>query len=288
MEVTRSKKFPHFSDYVEHEVKGMVSRRRTAWSWPIAGVSFIFTTLAGGILARFTGPLTVPLMLSAWVAAMVVIDRKLKTPRTSEDRFMMELDGVIKQYTNSMNSRRLHRDIDYTAGQLLEASAYYWSKIRMQLHTPAWDSDSTPLHLRVVRQQTLQAIEEAMLEQLNLCARCLAVPGQKQSTDLRDIIEDALGIDVDKVLENIKSGVRTRSGFQSQKLPEIFEASRTLAERLKELSAEIDRMSMENFQRLQGTGLGASSSLDAALKSLQDIKIAQQELEGDQHLHERL
>ena len=244
--------------------------------------------LASVLLGRITGFWTPPLLMIGWGVGIAMLDKWMKKPRSSDEQYLRELDSIVMRYAESMNFRRLHRDLDYTAAQLLEASAYYWSKVRIQMNSPAWNSDSTPAHLRAVRVQTLQAIDEAMREQLALCVRCLAVPGQKRSTDLRDVIEDALGIDVDKVLDSIRKGTVSKNGFQSERLPEIFDPARQLAERLKMLSGEIDKMSFETLQKYQGAGTGATSAIDAALRGMQEIRQAEGELSQDQHITDRL
>ena len=243
--------------------------------------------VAAGVASRF-GWYMVPVVTISWAFAMQALDSWLKRPRSSDERYLLELDSIVMRYVQSMNFRRLHRDLDTTAAQLLEASAYYWSKVKLQMGSPAWNSDTTPMHLRTVRQQTLQAIDEAMREQMTLCLRCLAMPGQKKGSDLRDVIEDALGIDVEKILESIRSNPVIRKGVQSDRLPEIFEPSRELAERLKMLSAEIDKMTLENMQKFQGQGSGANASLDAALRGLQEIRTAEGELSEADQIRQRL
>lgn len=289
MDITPSKKLPYFSEYVIAEFSELKKHRRTAWTFPIAGLTFLFTIGVSVVLGRLGLPWMVPLLVFGWAGAMVALDKSLKAPKTAEERYEIELEALLRRYANSMNGRRLHRDLDYTAAQLLEASAYYWSKIRMQLSSPSWSGDNAPLHLQAVRQQTLAAINEAMREQLALCVRCLAAPGQKKSTDLRELIEDTLGIDVDDALEALKGGRSyKKGGFQSERLPEIFDQSRALAEKLKALSGEIDKMTFDNMQKLQSMGAGATLSIDAALRNLSEIQTAQAELDNpDQGLRER-
>ncbi len=288
MDLTPSKKLPYFSEYVAHELVESKKWKRSAWTWPIAGGAFLVAGLASMLLFRVTGFWTPPLLMIGWGVGIAMLDKWMKKPRSSDEQYLRELDSIVLRYAESMNFRRLHRDLDYTAAQLLEASAYYWSKVRIQMNSPAWNSASTPAHLRAVRVQTLQAIDEAMREQIALCARCLAVPGQKRSTDLRDVIEDALGIDVDKVLDSIRKGTVSKNGFQSERLPEIFDPARQLAERLKMLSGEIDKMSFETLQKYQGAGTGATSAIDAALRGMQEIRQAEGELSQDQHITDRL
>lgn len=292
MDLTPSKKLPHFSEYIAYELAESKKWKRTAWTGPIAGGSLLILALAAALFGRIAGPgaflwLWVPVTVT-WGLGMAALDSWLKKPRSSDERYLLELDSIVMRYAQSMNFRRLHRDLDYTAAQLLEASAFYWSKVKLQLSSPAWNSDTTPLHLRSVRQQALQAIDEAMREQMTLCLRCLSLPGQKKSTDLRDVIEDALGIDVDKILDSIRSNPVLKKGVQSDRLPEIFEPARALAERLKLLSSEIDKMTLENMQKFQGQGSGANASLDAAIRGLHEIQVAEGELSDDQVLRERL
>lgn len=282
MDLILSKKLPYFSEYIKHELESSKRKRRTVWTWPILIPTAFASVLGITLLQRLMGaPLSVLLVLGCAGVALALTDQSLRRPRNSEERFQAEFDAVIHRYVQSMNVRRLHRDLDMTAGQLLEASAYYWGKIRLQLESPTWSGDQTPLHLMTVRQQTLAAINEAMREQAMLCVRCLALPGQKK-TDLRDMIEDAIGIDVDKVLDGFKGVSSIKGKFQSEHLPAIFDTSRQLAEKLRDLSEEIDKMTFENMQRLQsGVSSGASSSLDSALRGLQDIRIATDELDAE-------
>lgn len=288
MELTPSKKLPYFSEYIAYELVEAKKWKRSAWTWPIAGTGFLLAAVAQGLLGRYTGFWAPPVLLIGWGIGTALLDQWMKKPRSTDEQFLLQLDSIVTRYAESMNFRRLHRDLDFTAAQLLEASAYYWSKIRIQMNSAGWNSEATPMHLLSVRQQTLQAIDEAMREQIALCIRCLASPGAKKSTDLRDVIEDALGIDVDKVLDSIRKGTVTKRGFQSEHLPEIFEPSRQIAERLKLLSAEIDKMTFENLQKYQGAGTGATSALEAVMKGMQEIRQAEGELSDEQHLRDRL
>lgn len=281
MDVQPSKKLPHFSEYMIAEAAKMKARKRTFLTTPVLALSIV-AALGVTVGLAFAMPVLAPV---SWVPAGVILggwltfaERKVREPKTAEDRYNDEIDAVLKRYLESMEYRRLHRDLDYTAAQLLEATAYYWNKIRLQLNTPSWAGDAAPLHLRAARNQTLEAIDQAMHEQISLCVRCLALPGQKK-TDFRDMIEDVIGLDVDRMLDGLRGGATVKKGYHSDHLPEIFEPARAIAERLRDLSTEIEQMSLENMRELQQTG--ARGSIDSVIKNLRDIQIAEAELSAE-------
>ena len=289
MELTASKKLPNFSQYLADELAEAKKRTRTAWKFSIAGLSFIGAGGAAFLASRMGVPIWIamPSFMIGTSFLLHNVDVWLKKPRSTDERYFLELDAIALQYAQSMNRRRLHRELDYTAAQLLEASAYYWVRIRNHMNTPAWNSEATPAHLRAVRMQTLQAATEAMREQMALCARCLNIPGQPKTTDLRDVLEDTLGIDVEKILDSLRSNPIVKKGIQSEHLPEIFDSSRNIAEKLKRLSGEIDKMAIENMKTFQGDGSGAVASIDAALRGLHEVRAAETELNDSETLRER-
>jgi len=290
MELTPSKKLPNFSQYLATELAEAKKRTRTAWKFGIAGLGFIGAAGAAFFSQRLGWPLWVALPTFMVSTSFILnqVDLWLKKPRSTDERYYLELDAIATKYALSMNRRRLHRELDYTAAQLLEASAYYWVRIVNHLNTPAWNSDATPAHLRAIRLQTMQAATEAMREQMALCARCLAMPGHNKGTDLREVLEDSLGIDVEKILDSLRASPIMKKGIQSEHLPEIFDSSRNLAEKLKRLSGEIDQMAIENMKTFQGDGSGAVASIDAVLRGLHEVRAAETELSDGESLRERL
>lgn len=289
MELTASKKLPNFSEYLAYEGVEAKARTRTAWKFSIAGLGFIGAAGAAILAIRFGIPIwaAMPTFMIGTSVALHQIDLWLKKPRSTDERYFLELDSIMSKYAQSMNRRRLHRELDNTAAQLLEASAYYWVRIRDQMSTPAWNSDATPSHLRAVRLQILQAATEAMREQMALCVRCLNMSSGSKNTDLRDVLEDTFGIDVDKILDSLRSNPIAKRGMPSEHLPEIFDASRNLAEKLKRLSGEVDQMASENMKNFQGDGSGAVASIDAALRGLGEVRAAETELTDGEKLRER-
>lgn len=270
MEFQHSKKVPYLSEYLAYEVAKSEANRGKPWSSPLPWL------LLAGILGVFALPLpfivTIGLAI-AGLAGLGSLQKKLSKPKNMDQE---RIDLILRPYLKLAEYRRLHRNIDSTALQLLEASAYYWSRLRIRLNTSAWNSQSTPLHLRAIRAQTLEAIDHAMQEQIELCSKCVIPIGEKPKTDLREIMEDVIGLDVDDVLDSLKKGLKVKSGTQSGRIHEIFEPSRAIAEKLKLLSSELDQISTENAI---GVSTQSGSSLDSALRDLQDVKTAYVELD---------
>ena len=270
MEFQHSKKVPYLSEYLAYEVAKSEANRGKPWNSPLPWLT------VGGLVGAFLLPLPGIATFGLVVVLLGVLSKllqKLSKPRNPEQE---RRDEVLRPYLKLAEYRRLHRNIDSTALQLLEASAYYWSKLRIRLNSAAWNSHSTPLHLSAIRAQTLEAIDHAMEEQIELCLKCVIPIGTKPKTDLREIMEDVIGLDVDDVLDSLKKGLKVKSGTQSGRIHEIFEPSRAIAEKLKMLSEELDQISTENAI---GVSTQSGSRLDSALRDLQDVKTAYVELD---------
>ncbi|MBV6458891.1 MAG: hypothetical protein HONBIEJF_02030 [Fimbriimonadaceae bacterium] len=285
----KSNKLPNFGAYLDYALRTTVPKRKglpniagfLAFAGMITGFYFgvdqIFSLIPTILLTVFVG---LPLVgsITTW------IDSLMKRPRNSIEHEEVRQHGVVTDLFSRAESRKLHKELDPSAAQLLEACAYYWSAVHRSLTGPAWGSDENlGGHYAMLRQQSLQAADQAMLEATLLCAQCVGQPQRKKSEDLKEAFEDLFDLDWEDALDNFRRVAKAESheyAHQSPNIKQVFYPVRDIAERLKLLAQEVEKVSSEIVHsKVALPGSGAVSSIDLVLKEFQLSRQAEAELE---------
>jgi len=185
----------------------------------------------------------------------------------------------IRQYLNLFEARgseQIHRFIDATAQELLEAGSFFWYKIHSLLGT-----NHPSARIASIRDDAIRAADDAMDELMVLCSSCIGDPVNKRGDDIKGALSGL-------VEGNIKGAMRdfaevlnpdsARYRVRSPHIDVVYMPARSLAEKLQTLSTEIERLSTEAMTA-QHAQTGAVSSIDSVLYAIQATRVAEQELE---------
>ena len=165
-----------------------------------------------------------------------------------------------------LKSRRLHKELDGSAAQLLEESARYWSEIGACLSAGEWSDPNLAPHWLSIRNQSFAAADQAMEEEVVLLQSSFT-PGIRNKS-WESVLEDV-----------IDTFVRSPRMARSDHLPPGFQQAREVAEKLKLMtyglrSATNDLVQSEN----PVAGRRAGTAIDVALNEIQTVQEAEREL----------
>ena len=283
------KRFPNLGEYLRKVVEKRIWRKQkiagaigcglVTTLTPLAGLAFGFGfgSLGIGLLAA---AVAMPLSLYAWY----VIDKRLRKPRTPEEERRMEAWKGAATLLNMDQQRRLHKMMDPSMSQLLEAAAYHYVRIDSAVSSEFWNRESLPAHWRSVRSQALEAADQAMEELLMLALPCIGEPQSDKGKAFKEAFEDLFDMDFLLAIGNLKeiaSADWTKYAHKSPNAPLAFTAGRPLAERLKKLADTIEQSATEvaaESGRFVQVG-SAAASIDVVLSEIAAVKEAEDELQ---------
>jgi hypothetical protein len=291
----RGKRLPHFREYLKKVYSRSDDESSTA---AVLGCAVVPLAMVGtglfaaqfmhwglAALAGFFvgGPLAGGLLAYLW--------HRLARPKTAEEKRRRELTQALDAYRQPAEKGRLHKELDPTAAQLLEAAAYYWEQIGVLLNRPPWVGEESKPY-SAIREQALAAANEAMLEASALCVPCLGKPAKEKKDRLKEAFEDLADLDIIDALEGFRQVARADSAADAHHSPHIrlvFEPVRQYAEKLKSLNHELEELSAKMMAaRPAGatstlTG-GAATTIDLVLSEIRLVRQAESELDDEQHL----
>lgn len=286
--MSRNNRLPNFAEYLAYASVHESPKKKGLPTW----LGFL---IGAGALAAFYAPVSKALALFPTIlmtfcvglpiVGMVIagIDYALRRPRTQVEQEEANRHKIIGDLLDRAQNKKLYRQMDPTAAQLLEASAYYWSKIHKTLAGPAWTRTDISGHYATLRDHSIQAADQAMLEATMLCAPCVGEPQRKKSSDLANALEDLFDLDWEDALEGFRRVAKSESSDYAHRSPhigQVFQPTRDIAERLKLLSEEVERVSSEMLlSKTSDSSFGSVSSIDLVLHELQMARQAEAELE---------
>lgn len=246
----------------------------------VGGIVGSIGGLAGALLGIFlaVGLITMPasgivfsviaLNLVAWLVILgfwLKERRKLERHDTDAQLYKEAIE-VAQTMVQSLNRRRLHRELNGSVAGMLEESARNWSRIVGALGNTFWTSENLPVHWAAVRDQSAQAANRGMAELLVLCKTSF-LPNNR-GPQWQEVVEDVLETYVTGPLKS-----------PNDLLPVSFDQAREIAERLKLLAGEVERASREiSKDDAVMEGFRSRSALDMALSDLRSIQEAETEL----------
>lgn len=273
----RTKHYPYLADYLD--VRLAEIREGYAKIGIFGGIAgavagllgAAFGILAGtGVIAPSTGAIVATILLlnvGTWLAigGFYLALRKRKELASTSRVHQKESERVAKEMVQSLNRRKLHKELDPAAGRLLEEASRNFIRVRKALDTPFWAGEDLPAHWKGLRDQALLASSQAMDEVLVIFAGCMRRPAA--NTGFFDFIED--------VVDNFKGG----SIPESDTIPAGYEQAREIAERLKLLAGEAEQATGQVFRDATvADDFIASQSLESCLSELKTIRKAEDEL----------
>jgi hypothetical protein len=283
-----SKRFPNLADYLRQVVETRLSRVQrlsnaigcglVTLTTPLAGLAFGvgFASLGIGLLAA---TLAMPLSVYGWY----LIDKRLRRARTPEEAKRMEAWKAAGSLLSVEQQRRLHKVMDPTMSQLLEAAAYHYARIQSALTNEFWSRDNLPAHWRSVRSQALEAADQAMEELVMLAMPCMGEPQSDRGKAIKEAVEDIFDMDFLVAIGNLKDVATsdwTKFAHRSPNAPIAFEAGRNTAEKLKKLADEIEKQTHQVAVETQPIDVGtAADSIDVVLSEISNVKCAEEELQ---------
>lgn len=253
-----------------------------AWcvaAWPAVwvGVSAYSSWAIGFAFAAGLAPIV-------GILARQIVKRKF-TAKTPEEQWRQNVYTGIRRYFEVADHSSLHRHIDPVALQLLEAGAYYWNQVRVKLSSLVWTGpDALPTYSNL-RIEVLNAADHAMDELAYFAANCLGDPQKRPSDDIKAIWQDLVDLRLEGAFEratDMFNNSDSKYSHQSPHINAIFHPAKELAEKLRSLNDEVDRLSAEaatNMGPLARSSMGGAR-IDALLQNLNSLRVASDELDA--------
>lgn len=260
-----ARKYPHLV-----QALNVLSQRRFAAPAPPnrAGVTLAAGALAAlAGLAAHLGAVEIVVLSPAVMALTGAIYRpRPPLPPSAEEIRAREATRVAQGMGLMLAKRRLHRDLDQGSLILLEECARYWARAKAALEGPFWTAGLVPEHYALVRAQALRALDEAMDDVL--IEYRAYIPENVANRHAMDYVDEAL--------ESFVKGPKGRGGAH---LAAPFANVRQIAEKMRELTLEAERLTQEaRIDPDLMTQPSAGSSLDQTLSELRQIREAEEEL----------
>ncbi len=283
-----SKRFPYFVGFLGHRAERPRTKRLTQAL--VVGIFFKVSVSACGFavglpLSRGAYPLggLIGLAIGYVVGFLIscLFNVMARRPSPDEDPKPLLAWQAAKQYRALDAQNRLHKWVDPAAIELLEAAAYHWTRVVSALDSPFWTSKTLPTHWQAVRDHSLAAAEAAMDDLLILAQACIGQPAKDRKSELKGVFEGLIDLDIADALQGLKAIAGSdwqRYAFHSPNSRVVFEAGRQVAERLKLLGDEVERMAQQAAIETTGAQVGAPQSIDVVLTELKAVQQAEDEL----------
>lgn len=282
--------YPSFIEYIRKESEKKGPADMTAVACAGCATGFVGLAALGFFLSNFMAfwlayalsfGIGFPLVMSAieWV------EKKLKAPRNANQQRKADAREAVKLYKSAIDRRRIKKELDPAAGQVLEACTFHYMRAKVALDSSIWKSSEPGSHRHALRTQILDALDAAMEEALILGKDCLGKPSKD---NWKDKLENSLDIDIVDMVMSM-TGVNLGDGFRDvHRSPHtriVFHPMREIAEKLKMIASEVEQLTKEfagQTSSLSGESAPAAS-LDIILAELRQVRQAEDEL-NQQHL----
>jgi hypothetical protein len=260
----KARQFPNLVSYLHHVVRqpapAVIGRLPLPAAIGLTSVWGLFTT--GAVLLQQPGLAIPAALLTFGIGAL--LSRGNRTEPSPKDLRREEAREVGLTMQRCLELRRLHRDLDENSLFLLEECARYWSQVYGVFGSGFWNDPSLPTTYAAARQQALEAADEGMEDVLLLYGPIL--PSEVGGRQAIDYVEEAL--------ENYVFRGQTPATHP----PAAFHHARQIAEKLRELATEAERIASDLHRERVTAPTATSGSLDASLGELRAIRQAEDEL----------
>lgn len=254
-------------------------------------ISAIIFTQTGFVIGNFLGAVG-GFLLSFPVTALVwsLIAKKMKRPLTEDQLTQQKVWEAVKSFKSLKEQKKLHKWVDPVILQVLEAGAYHYARVKTVSGSVKWRSMTLPGHWTSIRDQADDSADKAMSELVLMASHCIGEPDKDRKKDFENVVEDFFDLEIADSLAQLKR-VTTSSwkdyAYQSPIARQIFEPAKDIAERLKLLADELEKMD-EGMPIEMKVGAGpvstratSADSIDLLLGEMKAVREAENEL-GDQ------
>lgn len=244
------------------------------WTVPVAAV------VTGALGAALSFPPAL-ILVAAVVAGGLAGGWAAKQMRGKLSEREQLFDQAVHSFGQVERRNKLHKELDPTVGQILEAAAFHWTRVATIIDSPLWES----AQYQALRTQTRMAADEVMAELVTMGSWCLGTPQKTRKQDLGSVFEDLAELDIDDAIKGFKRIAKTASreyAHQSPYAATVFEPMRQMAEKLKTLADEIEATAEQTRLTTQRTGATEVSSIDMILRELKAVRQAERELDDEQ------
>jgi len=290
-EITRSKKLPYTSDFIQYGLNESKRDRVTIWTAPGCAFGTVlslaipiqaFLTAQGWDIAKafawiFLSPALVAIVMALINAAIFV-------PRNRKNRDLNRKLEILEPYRIALEQRRLHRDLDQTLAQLIESACFHWSSIHRELGMGIWNEPDLSTSLTETKRDALRAADITMYEALTLSLRGFAPNGHKSSVK-ENLVESFSELNLEGVLDGFKQVLKGEKGYSSPEAPTVVPMVIELTSKLKSLNEQIWQLTNKDRANI-GAKIAADipgQSIDHVLRQMTDLEVAKKELDGEMH-----
>lgn len=244
---------------------------------PLLGLVSLIATqnlLVAVAAAALGGPL---------VGVIAAAVSKRKAPKVSvEERHRIQTQAeAAKKFADLVQAKHLLW-VDPLMLQLLEAAAYHHYRVATVLAGPMWTGIDSGQRSELKR-QAKQSADEAMKELLVLAAPCIGKPPKERKDDLEALADDFVNLhfaDALASLQRVASASAADYAFRSPHTEVVFPACRAIAERIKQLADELEKMPVPTKTGDAMLDQPASThSLDLLVGELKAVREAEEELQ---------
>jgi hypothetical protein len=285
----RKKRFPHLAAFLTNvvelriwnpqRVSAAIGGAIVILATPLVGIATYFAT--NEIVFGFIGAAAaIPVSTLIWY----IIDRQLRKPKNAEEERRMAAWIHAESMLRMDKQRKLHKWMDPSMSQLLEASAFHYGRILGAVSSSFWSSPDLPPHWTSVREQALVAADQAMEELVVLAAPCMGKPETDRGSAFKEAVEDLVDGDFAIAIGGFKEATNadwTRYAHHSPNTKVAFEPARKIGDRLKKLADQIEAKSQEAVKD-SGEQImveAAVSSIDMVLGEMSTVEEAEKELQ---------
>jgi len=263
MFANKARQYPNLVTYLHHVAQRKVETPAGRLS-VAAGVGLASSWAAVATVGALTHAAW--LAIPATVVALGLAGAMRDKPRALDapDQLRLDAQETATVMRECLERRRLHRDLDTASLTLLEECARHWHRVNQVFSSPFWQDGLLPVHYHAARDQALRSAEAAMDEVMVLYRPCL--PSEVKGRDAMDYVEEALEQYV------------FRGGTQGN-VPPAFVPAREIAEKLRDLANEAERISDDlRHDPSVAAQTAPGGTLDLSLGELRAIREAEEEL----------
>ncbi|MGV3614596.1 MAG: hypothetical protein ACO1SV_04590 [Fimbriimonas sp.] len=259
----KARQYPNLVSYLHHASR---QPERVAGRLPLStavGLTSGWGVFAIGATLLHQPALAVPAAFLTFGMGVLYsrTNRPAPSPRDRRREEAREVGDIMRR---CLDLRRLHRDLDEGSLTLLEECSRHWARIYGVFGSGFWSDEHLPTAYAAAREQALNAADEAMEDVLILYRPCL--PAEVKGRMAIDYVEEAL----EQYVFKGQTGVGPS--------PAAFGPARQIAEKLRDLANEAERIASDLHRERVTAPTGVSGSLEASLGELRAIRQAEDEL----------
>lgn len=265
----RSRKLPHFSEYIAQSAHSRVFDTKSEPAHTLA----ILLGVSVGFIAHQWNSTMVSVAIGfavfigcATAAEFFLARRDTKSP--ADRKRKTDLHTLYRRLNGYLSGGRLHRYLEPVAAALLEEGAKRWRRAHAALSSSTWSSPDLPDRYCRVRDDARAAADTAM-EDLTLLLQS-SIRSQPKTDEWQlaftKILGDVIGVNMDEPADEAT-------------FPIEYTPARTIVDKLGRLATDIEAQST----RLHADGFATemyrgASGIDATLANLRELNQAEDEL----------